>query len=247
MKLTLNLRARRYGFDSRNYQIWKEDTFTETVEASHTALLICDVWDRHWSRGARERLDAMVPRMASVIDAARFGGINIIHSPSDTMDFYVDYTARKRLKEIPRTAVPDELVRDDPMLPIDDSDGGSDTSYSTQQRVWTCQHPGIFIDESRDVISDNGNEIYSYLCDKKIQKLLIMGVHTNMCVLHRSFGIKQMVKWGVDVVLVRDLTDTMYSPSKAPYVSHDEGTKLVVRFIEAFWCPSMRSSDLIKL
>ena len=175
MKLTLNLRARRYGFDSRNYQIWKEDTFTQTVEASHTALLICDVWDRHWSRGARERLDAMVPRMASVIDAARSGGGNIIHSPSDTMDFYVDYAARKRLKEIPRTVVPDELVRDDPMLPIDDSDGGSDTSYSTQQRVWTCQHPGIFVDESRDVISDNGNEIYSYLCDKKIfpKQLLI--------------------------------------------------------------------------
>jgi len=37
----------------------------------------------------------------------------------------------------------------------------------------------------------------------------------------------------------------MYNPSKAPYVSHDEGTKLVVQFIEAFWCPSMTSTDLL--
>ena len=54
-----------------------------------------------------------------------------------------------------------------------------------------------------------------------------------------------MVKWGVDVTLIRDLTDTMYNPLKAPYVSHEEGTELVIKFIEAFWCPSMKSDDLL--
>ena len=66
-----------------------------------------------------------------------------------------------------------------------------------------------------------------------------------MCVLHRSFAIKQMVRWGVDVALVRDLTDTMYNPAMPPYISHEEGTRLVVEFIEKFWCPSIDSSDLI--
>lgn len=245
MKLTLNLRNRQQGVDSKGYQIWKENVFTQVIEAERTAILICDVWDTHWSSGARERLDVMVPRMNDVVNEARDRGVNLIHSPSDTMDFYVDSAARARINEIPSKDVPEEVLHDDPVLPIDDSDGGSDTLDDIQQRVWTRQHPGIFIDESCDGISDNGREIYSYLRKINIQKLLIMGVHTNMCILHRSFGIKQMVKWGIDVVLVRDLTDTMYNPSKAPYVSHDEGTKLVVQFIEAFWCPSMTSTDLL--
>jgi hypothetical protein len=30
-----------------------------------------------------------------------------------------------------------------------------------------------------------------------------------------------------------------------PYVSHDQGTKLVVEFIEKFWCPSIHSRELV--
>ncbi len=35
------------------------------------------------------------------------------------------------------------------------------------------------------------------MCQQGVQHLLIMGVHTNMCVLNWSFAIKQMVRWGV--------------------------------------------------
>ena len=79
-----------------------------------------------------------------------------------------------------------------------------------------------------------------------IKHLIIMGVHTNCCILHRTFGIKQMVKWGVPVYLVRDLTDGIYSPQTPPYVSHDEGTQLVIGYIEKFWCPTLVSDDLLK-
>ena len=65
-----------------------------------------------------------------------------------------------------------------------------------------------------------------------------------MCVLDRPFGIKQMARWGVDCVLVRDLTDSMYNPERSPYVSHDEGTRLVVGHIEKHWCPTTVSADL---
>ena len=50
---------------------------------------------------------------------------------------------------------------------------------------------------------------------------------------------------GIPVALVRDLTDTMYNPARPPYVSHDEGTRLVVEYIEKFWCPTIMSSDLM--
>ncbi|MBT5709898.1 isochorismatase, partial [Candidatus Poribacteria bacterium] len=67
----------------------------------------------------------------------------------------------------------------------------------------------------------------------------------NMCVLGRSFGIRQMTRWGIRVALVRDLTDAMYNPAMAPHVSHDEGTELVVQHIEKYWCPTVLSSDLL--
>jgi len=70
-------------------------------------------------------------------------------------------------------------------------------------------------------------------------------VHTNMCVLHRTFAIKQMVRWGKSVALIRDLTDAMYNPAKSPYVSHDAGTQLIIEFIEKFWCSTILSDDLI--
>ena len=87
--------------------------------------------------------------------------------------------------------------------------------------------------------------MFSCLHHRGIGNLLIMGVHTNMCVLNRSFAIKQMVRWGKNVVLVRDLTDAMYDPAMPPYVSHDEGTRLVVEYIEKFWCPTVLSGEIL--
>ncbi len=80
-----------------------------------------------------------------------------------------------------------------------------------------------------------------------IKNLIAMGVHTNMCVLNRPFGIKQMTRWGVRCVLVRDLTDAMYNPQRPPYVSHERGTELIVEYIEKYWCPSVLSDDLLKI
>ncbi|MBS7613119.1 hypothetical protein KEJ48_02590 [Candidatus Bathyarchaeota archaeon] len=45
-----------------------------------------------------------------------------------------------------------------------------------------------------DVISDNGLEIYSFMKLHGINNLIMMGVHTNMCILNRPFRIRQMVK-----------------------------------------------------
>ncbi len=95
------------------------------------------------------------------------------------------------------------------------------------------------------MISDNGQEVCNSYTQQGIRQVLIMGVHTNMCILNRSFGIKQMVKWGVNIALVRDLTDAMYNPAMPPYVSHNEGTQLIVGYIEKFWCPTITSEDLL--
>ena len=245
MGIELNLRTQALarGDDARSF--WAVQEAAESWPCQRTALLLCDVWDKHWCRGATERLEVMIPRMNQVVAAARRGGVQIVHAPSDTLDFYADSPARQRVAQAARVEPPAALVREEPPLPIDDSDGGSDTGEAESFRACRRQHPGIEIDEQRDGIGDDGGEIYSFLAGRGIDHLLIMGVHTNMCVLGRSFAIKQMVGWGLKVALVRDLTDAMYNPAKAPYVSHEAGTQLVVEYIEKFWCPTVASEEIL--
>ena len=66
-----------------------------------------------------------------------------------------------------------------------------------------------------------------------------------MCVLGRPFSIRQMVYQGQNVLLMRDLTDTMYNPKQRPFVSHFRGTDLIVDHIERYWCPTITSSDFL--
>lgn len=242
-QLRLNLRSQALTEDAGGHARWQVVTKELVIPARETTVVICDMWDKHWSQGATERIAEMAPRMNRVVQAARARGVQIIHAPSETLDFYTGAPARQTMIEAPPIALPDPLEHADPPLPIDDSDGGSDTGEKPWYKAWARQHPAIEI-RDEDGISDNGEEIYSFLQHRGIKHVVIMGVHTNMCVLGRSFGIKQMVKWGVNVALARDLTDAMYNPALLPYVSHDEGTRLVVEYIEKFWCPSISSDEL---
>ena len=112
------------------------------------------------------------------------------------------------------------------------------------REAWTRQIEAIEIDDESDAITDNGQEAYNLLVEHEIENVILMGVHLNMCVLGRPVGIRQMVNIGKNVVLMRDMTDTMYNPKKRPFVNHFEGTDLVVKHIEKFWCPSITSTAI---
>ena len=240
--LQLPVRSRVEAF--RGSGVWQEVQLEETFPIPQTAILICDMWDKHWCTGASRRVDVLARRMAPVIDQARARGIQIIHAPSETMAFYKDWPQRQRILAIAKVEPPAPLGLTDPPLPIDDSDGGCDTN-DTFYKAWTRENAALPMGAA-DVISDDGTEIYSFLREHGIRNLLVMGVHVNMCVLNRSFAIKKMTNWGIRCVLVRDLTDSMYNPKDRPYVSHDQGTELVVEHIERYWCPSATSVTLMK-
>jgi nicotinamidase-related amidase/type 1 glutamine amidotransferase len=226
-------------------------TLTREVkwDGAKTAVVICDMWDKHWCPGATARVAEMAPRMNQVVAAARKRGALVIHCPSDTMDFYKDTPQRKLARAAPRVEPKVPLqgwCRLDPKkegaLPIDDSDGGcAETPKS--YRAWTRQIEAIKIEDG-DAITDSA-EAYYLMRQRGIENVLVMGVHTNMCVLGRPFAVRQLTQQGLNVVLLRDMTDTMYNPAKAPFVSHFTGTDLVVEHIEKHWCPTATSADLL--
>jgi len=240
--MRLNLRSRVEAFKGSG--TWQEVHFQKDFPIAKTAIVICDMWDRHWCSGASRRVDALAVRMAPVIDAARAAGIQIIHAPSETMEFYKDAPQRQSMIALARLDPPLALNLTDPPLPIDDSDGGCDTPDKFF-KAWTREIARISIGPT-DVISDSGAEIYSLLRSRGIENLLVMGVHTNMCILNRTFAIRQMTRWGVRCVLVRDLTDAMYNPADRPFVSHRQGTELVIEHIEKYWAPTVESRELTR-
>lgn len=219
-------------------------------KASETAIVICDMWDDHYCNSSVSRLEAMIPEMNRVLRGARELGVAIVHAPSGTMDFYAGTPQRERMQAAPHAEPPVPIAKwchldpaSEGALPIQDANPCDDEFPSEPKRVYHRQHPDLAMADE-DGISDHGQEIFNYFAQNGIANVVLMGVHTNLCVLGRPFGIRQQVRLGKKVVLARDLTDSMYDPRDPPYVSHERGTELVIEHIERYWCPSIIGNDL---
>ena len=250
---TLNLKTRRRETGSGKVRVSERALRWEVAQ---TAIIICDMWDAHTCSLSAQRVAAMAPRMNQVVGSARSLGVMIIHAPSDTMAFYEGAPGRQRMRRAPTVPSPVPILARCPRepaesqkFPIDDSAGGCDDPILkkwTGPYPWTRQHPAIDI-VGFDGISDNGQEIYNFCKQEGITNIALMGVHTNICILNRGFGVRQMTQLGFQVVLARDLTDSMYDPRQRPFVSHTRGTELVIEHIGTRWCPSISSEDLTRV
>ena len=247
LKLTLRFRKETGPASGR----WHTLTQPANWDAKKTAVVICDMWDKHWCQMATQRVGQMAPRMNEFVKEARKRGSLIIHCPSETMEFYKDTPQRKLAQAAPVATPKIELQRwcridlaKEAPLPIDDTDGGCDTVPPDPNfKAWSRQIATIEVQDG-DAVTDSA-EAYYLMRQHGIENVIVMGVHTNMCVLGRPFSIRQLVQQGLNVVLCRDLTDTMYNPKKQPFGSHFTGTDLVVEHIEKYWCPTITSGDLL--
>lgn len=235
---------------------------------SRTAIIVCDMWDLHHCKNAVTREGEMVPRFNEALEKARKDGVLIIHAPSACMKPYEGTPARERAKSAPAAArLPARIgewckqipAEEQAVYPLDQTDGGEDddpaehakwaaelTAKGLNPRApWTKQIDTLRIDQEKDAISDSGVEIWNLLESKNIDNVILMGVHTNMCVSGRPFGLRQMAKNGKHVVLMRDMTDTMYNPARWPFVSHTRGTELYIQHVEKRICPTITSDQFI--
>jgi nicotinamidase-related amidase len=247
---------------------FERQTQSQTWSPKETAVVVCDVWDLHHCLNAVRRLEEFAPRLDAVLKTAREKGATIIHSPSDCMPAYVDHPARRRAQAVPQAAtLPRDIAawcskipaEEQTVYPIDQSDGGEDddpaehaewaAKLKAQGRnpgmPWKKQSDLITIDGERDFISDKGDEVWNILQQRGIKHVILTGVHTNMCVLGRPFGLRQMARNGMQVVLMRDMTDCMYNPKRWPYVDHFTGNDLIIAHVERFVCPTITSDQIL--
>jgi nicotinamidase-related amidase len=213
----MHVKLRTWIHPFNNSNNWTPATFEQNIASNRTAIIVCDMWDKHWCSGATTRVEALARRMEPVLEEARANSILIIHAPSETMPYYANAPGRLLAERAAKVEPPAAMVmiENEPPLPIDDSDGGCDTPGDKQYKAWSRETPLLKI-EPGDVISDDGHEIYNVLRQHGIDRVLMMGVHANMCILNRSFGIRQLTKWGIHCILVRGSKRCHVQPGVTP-------------------------------
>jgi nicotinamidase-related amidase/type 1 glutamine amidotransferase len=263
LRFTLRYRKETAPGSGRYHALYR----TEFWKPSQTAIIVCDMWDLHHCLNATRRGAEMAPRMNKVLKEARQRGVTIIHAPSSCMAAYKNHPARKHALAVPKAKnVPKDIgswcykipAEEKGVYPIDQTDGGEDDDPAEHKAwaaklkamgrnpraPWKSQTATLEIADA-DYITDNGVENWSILESRGIKNVILLGVHANMCVLGRPFGLRQMAKNGKHVVLMRDMTDTMYNPLRKPYVSHFTGTDLIVQHVEKYVCPTITSDQLL--
>ena len=263
----LTVRVRK-PFETPTKEVdYKIENLTRVWSPKSTAVIVVDMWDTHHSYNAVQRVVEIAPRMNEVIEKCRALGMTIIHAPSSCMDAYKDHPGRALAKNAPTAKnLPKDIgvwchmipAEEKGKYPIDQKDGGCDSEPGDQKKhrealikqgrnpnaPWKSQYAVLKMDD-KDIVSDSGVDVWNLLESRKIDNVIILGVHTNMCVLGRPFGLRQLAKNGKNVVLMRDMTDTMYNPKSWPYVNHYKGTELIVEHIEKFVAPTITSDQII--
>src|ERR1700758_1569707 len=79
-EMVLSLRSRVQPFKSS--QNWEPVTVEGTFPVRGSAIIICDMWARHWCGGANARVAELPRHMNPVLVKARAAGVLIIHAPS---------------------------------------------------------------------------------------------------------------------------------------------------------------------
>jgi len=226
----------------------------EKLDPAKTAIVIVDVWDKHWCKTYTERVGNLVPRMNKTLDAARKLGIQVVHAPSDVLGPYKDTPQRKAMQAIPEYPAPEKTDFNPP-----DPPGGRDCCECGPSRpcqshgAWSSEHPGLRIAEE-DLIADcnNGREVLNLCQHRGLDTLLYMGVASNMCLIGRSAGMIEMKRHGLRPIFVADLVEAITAngcdpATKAPDPNFTpaRGTAQVQRHLERYIAPSIQSRQII--
>ncbi|MDR1129872.1 MAG: NPCBM/NEW2 domain-containing protein [Prevotellaceae bacterium] len=213
------------------------------VDPAKTAVIIIDMWNSHWCMTASERVSAMVPRMNSVLSAARELGMQIVWNPSDVVTAYSGYPQYERAVAVELRQTPQ--IREDLSAKFTAPYGKCMCGpgiHCHGNYGWDAMHPDLKIDDN-DLISSSTDEIFSLLSERGVTGVIYMGVHTNMCVFGKPGAMSSMWKAGFNCMLARDLNDayTAYEPDRG--YTPDTGTTEIDENLQKAGIPNVNMGD----
>ena len=220
-------------------------------KTNEIAIIVVDMWNKHHCKPSEKRAAQLAHKVNGLLSILRKSGVQVIFSPSDTVSYYANYQQRKKIQKI---GPPSKNVQSLQYLalqyldefnfpPLNVSAGCEDPDQDEGGQPWTRQHDALKI-EKNDVISDNGDEIINFLAYRKIDTVLFVGVHSNICILERSFGMTELKKWGFQTILIRDLTDSFSRPSNK-FPTQEARNNETIKYIETYVGYTIHSSQIV--
>ena len=107
-------------------------------------------------------------------------------------------------------------------------------------------HPDLVIGE-HDLMPNDQQMLFSLCRQRGITHLIYMGVHTQVCLLGKSIGLRAMTEAGMDCVLARDLTDAHGKYDPAAGITPDQFTAEVVAHFEKHLAPSINMAEMLTM
>jgi hypothetical protein len=221
-------------------------TQEESIDSRRIGIVVVDPWNFHWCKTATMRVDALIPRINRTLDAGRELGMTVMLCPSDVVDNYVGWPQREIVLAMEKRPEPHLLEIQCPAPP----DGGGcacghdrcETNYG-----WDGMHPDLRIGPD-DLIPDTLQEVWTICQDRELTHLIYAGVHTQVCLLGKPMGLRNLKAAGMKCILARDLTDAHpgYDPERS--FTPDGHTAEVVAHFERHLAPTvMMANELTKI
>lgn len=216
-------------------------TRTEHLDPARVGIVIIDMWNWHWCKTSSARVGALVPRMNASLEAARKLGMTVFWCPTDVADNYTGTPAREKMLALDTLPLPLVHTLSCPTA----KDGGGCTCGYERCRVnygWDSMNPRLRI-EPPDLMPNDPRELYTVCKQRGITHLVYMGVHSQVCVLGKSVGLKAMLQAGLNCYLARDLTDAhgKYDPKEG--ITPDGFTRDVVAHFEQYLCSTVNFAE----
>ena len=219
-------------------------TLDWTVPLSQTALVLVDVWQRHYIKDTEARGEAIITnKLVPLLNACRKAGLTIVHAPSPPV--------AKQLPNWVKLDGPAGAPKQDNWPPSEFLNKRArfeayrrptEPREAERQKLPPLQiHPKAWPLEKEPVVS-TGEELHRYCKQQGILFLLFAGFNTNACILSRDYGTMQMRNRGYEVILVRDCTTGMESKESQPTLAQTNGAILM---LEMFGHYSISSEEVI--
>lgn len=236
---------------------WTEDRFdlkelVWPISPNEAAFVMVDVWDIHPYQSHLERGEQITrERIAPVVEMCRRTGVAVVHAPSPGQAIkypqWVRYAGdreivgaggaggsewppaefRSRSGKYARYAKPKSARREKWLK-----------DELPKRKIMPCVEP-----LPDDFVVANGEQLHRLLRHRKILHLFYAGFATNMCVLHRDYGIVAMQNRGYNTILLRDCTTAIESRETLPDMAH---TRTSVSIVEMVFGASATSEDFLK-
>jgi hypothetical protein len=131
--------------------------------------------------------------------------MTVMLCPSDVVDNYVGWPQREIVLAMEKRPEP-TLQKIQCPAPPDGGGCACGHDRCIPNYGWDAMHPNLIIGAD-DLISDSLQEVWTICQNRHLTHLIYMGVHTQVCLLGKSMGLRNLKAAGMQCILARDMTD----------------------------------------